>query len=59
MLKDFYWHYFAQTGSIYAYLLYTEHDDALFLEELTEPENIAGVDQPSLTEVQNSASRGE
>ncbi|GED12711.1 YqzL family protein [Aneurinibacillus migulanus] len=33
MIKEFFWHYFAQTGSIDAYLLYTEHEDALFPEE--------------------------
>ncbi|MBN6186167.1 YqzL family protein [Aneurinibacillus sp. BA2021] len=29
MNKDFFWQYFAQTGSIDAYLLYTEDEDAL------------------------------
>ncbi|MFT9848661.1 YqzL family protein [Aneurinibacillus sp. REN35] len=29
MIKDFFWQYFAQTGSIDAYLLYTEDEDAL------------------------------
>jgi hypothetical protein len=45
MMKDFFWHYFAQTGSIDAYLLYTENSDTLFPDEVIESENSSPVEE--------------
>jgi hypothetical protein len=46
MMKDFFWHYFARTGSIDAYLLYTGQIEALVPEEMMESENTS-VEEPS------------
>lgn len=47
MMKDFFWHYFAQTGSIDAYLLYTEDEDTLFLDDMIEPKDGIVAEEPS------------